>query len=299
MKDMQYYVTQPKVDAHNHLNLGMHYKTYIAWAGIDIPNFPRPMHGLEEMHEIIAKYTRPRAKTEADVIQLIKMSIEDAIADGVTRLEGSIDIGFMVHFKEDMDRFLRMVTDFVAAYKDTITIAPELGLGKTFDKKKIDKWAPDLLKSGVFTSIDLYGPEIEEGIENFTSLFKLAGKLGLKKRAHVGEFSDAGSVRRFVEFFNLDEVQHGIGAARDDSVLQFLADRKVRCNVCPQSNVLLGAVPSLAEHPIKKMLDAGVPIALGTDDLLFFEDSVSVQLYHLVSQNVITEADADKILQYK
>lgn len=299
MKDLQYYVSQPKVDAHNHLNLGMRYKTYIAWAGIIIPDFPRPMNGLDDMHEIIARYTRPRAKTAEDVRQLIKMSIEDAIADGVTRLEGSIDIGFMVHFKEDMDRFLRMISDLAAAYKEKITITPELGMGKTFDKRKIDKWAPALIKSGIFTSIDLYGPEIEEGIEDFTGLFELAGKLGLRKRAHVGEFSDAKSVRRFVEYFDLDEVQHGIGSAQDDSVLQFLADRKVRCNVCPQSNVLLGAVPSLKEHPIKKMMDAGVPIALGTDDLLFFEDSVSLQLFNLVSQNILTESDADKILQYR
>ena len=63
--------------------------------------------------------------------------------------------------------------------------------------------------------------------------------------------ADARSVRRFVEYFGLDEVQHGIGAAQDDAVLQFLADRKVRCNVCPQSNVMLKSVKSLKEHPIK------------------------------------------------
>lgn len=296
MRDMQHYISRPKVDAHNHLNLGMRYTTYMAWSGFEIPNFPRQMDGLDDMHDIISRYTRPRTKTAEDVISLVDMSIRDAIADGVTILEGSIDIGFMVHFKENIDKFLRMVNNFVSTYGSQIEFRPELGMGKTFDKKKIARWAPALMESRVFKSIDLYGPEIEDGIEDFVDIFKLAEKLDIKKKAHVGEFSDARSVRRFVEFFDLHEVQHGIGAADDDSVLRFLADRKVRCNVCPQSNVILGAVPSLKDHPIKKMIDAGVPITVGTDDLLFFDQTVSQQLFHLVDENVITEADADAIL---
>lgn len=298
MKDLAYYISHPKVDAHNHLNLGMPYTAYSAWSGIKIPNFPRQMAGLDEMHDVISRYTRPSAKSAKEVKELITMSIEAAIEDGVTLIEGSIDIGFMVHFKENYDKFLGMVSDLVNTYKDKITIKAELGMGKTFDKKKIDKWAPVLIKSKVFTSIDLYGPEVSDGIEEFKDIFDLASKEGLRKRAHVGEFSDAASVRHFVEFFDLDEIQHGIGSVQDEKVMQFLADRKVRCNVCPQSNVVLGAVPSLKEHPIKKMMDAGIPIALGTDDLLFFADTISTQLFNLVSQNIITEADAEKILAY-
>lgn len=296
MRDMQYYIAHPKIDAHNHLNLGMQYDAYLAWSGVPIPDFPRKMNGLDEMHEIIAQYTRPRCQDANDVKTLITMSIHDAIADGVTVLEGSIDISFLAHFKEDVDTFLSMVSDLVASNKSRIDFRPELGMGKTYDKERVARWAPVLMQSGLFKSIDLYGPEVEDGIEDFLSVFKLAERLGIKKRAHVGEFSDAKSVRRFVEFFDLDEVQHGIGAASDDSVLRFLADRKVRCNVCPQSNVMLGAVQSLKEHPIKRMMDAGVPVTVGTDDLLFFGHTVSRQFFDLVSCGVITEADADRLL---
>lgn len=296
MRDIQYYRSQPKIDAHNHLNLGMRYATFLAWSGKPIPDFPRKMDGLDEMHDVIAKYTRPRCHTQKDVVDLIEMSINDAISDGVTVLEGSIDIGFMVHYQGNVEAFLRMASDFVSKFSDKIAIHPELGLGKTFDKDKIARWAPELMRSGVFTSIDLYGPEIEDGIDEFKYIFELAERLGIKKRAHVGEFSDARSVRRFVEYFDLHEVQHGIGSAQDDEVLRFLADRKVRCNVCPQSNFMLGAVASLETHPIKRMLDAGVPVTVGTDDLLFFGRSVSEQIFDLVSLGTITEADADKLL---
>ena len=45
-----------KMDAHNHLNLGMRYASYVSWAGFYIPDFPRKLNGLDEMHVIIKNY---------------------------------------------------------------------------------------------------------------------------------------------------------------------------------------------------------------------------------------------------
>ncbi|MBP3417466.1 MAG: adenosine deaminase [Spirochaetaceae bacterium] len=281
------FISLPKVDAHNHLNLGMRYASYAPWAGFYIPNFPRSLNGLGEMHEIIGEYTRPRAKTMKDIIDLLVLSITDAIADGVTVLEGSIDIGFVIHCG-GVDNFLKMVSDVKDKFSEKINLRPELGMGKTFGIDKIREWAPVCLESGLFNSIDLYGPEVEEGIEDFDSIFKKAGKLGIKRKAHVGEFSDAKSVKRFVEFFELEEVQHGIGAVQDDSVLQFLKDKNLRLNITPESNVMLGAVKGLEVHPIKKIVEAGIRVTISTDDLLFFNKSVSEQCFDLVKAGVLT-----------
>lgn len=296
MKDIDYYKKQPKADTHNHLNLSMRYEVYKNWAGFEIPNFPRKMNGLSEMHEIISKYTRPACKNAKDVMDLIEMSIQTAIADNVVQIEGSIDINFIRQFDENLDSFLFAVDNLVKKYKKNINILPELGFAKTLEKKFLQKWADPMLKSGIFKSIDLYGPEIFDGIEDCAFIFKLAEKYSIKKKAHVGEFSDAASVKKFVKMFDLQEVQHGIGAVQDDNVLQFLADRKIRCNVCPQSNIMLGAAKSLKTHPIRKMLDAGVPISLGTDDILFFDKTNSEQLYDLVKDKVITEIEADRLM---
>jgi adenosine deaminase len=193
-------VSLPKIDAHNHLNLGMRYDSYLAWSGLEIPNFPRKFNGLADMHTVIAEYTRPRCKTGKDVESLLCMSIEEAIKDGVTVLEGSVDIGFVVHCK-NVDKFLALVQKVAKKYSKKINFRPELGMGKLFGIDKIKEWAPVCMESGLFNSIDLYGPEVEEGIEDFKDLFLLAGKLGLKKKSHVGEFSNAASVKRVIEFF--------------------------------------------------------------------------------------------------
>lgn len=286
-----------KVDAHNHLNLGMRYASYVPWAGFYIPDFPRKMNGLTEMHEVIAQYTRNRTVTSKDVLDLISLAVQDAIADGVAVLEGSFDIGFVHHCNNSVDSFLELVEKIVRKFSGSIDLRPELGLGKTFDKSKIDKWAPECLKSGIFKSLDLYGPEVEDGIDGFKYIYDLAGSLGIKRKAHVGEFSNAESVKNFIDFFNLDEVQHGIGAATDDKVLQFIKDRNVRLNITPASNVMLSAVKSLEEHPIKKIVEFGIPVTICTDDLLFFNRSVSEQMADLVNANVLTEAQIKKICE--
>ena len=150
----------------------------------------------------------------------------------------------------------------------------------------------------------MYGPEVEEGIEDFKDIYELAGKLGIKKKAHVGEFSDAKSVRTFVEFFELDEIQHGIGAIQDDSVVQFIKDRNLRLNITPASNIMLGAVKSYEEHPIKKFVQAGIRVSICTDDLMFFNKSVSEQCEDLVKNGTLTDQQikdifASNIADYK
>ena len=51
---------------------------------------------------------------------------------------------------------------------------------------------------------------------------------------------------------------------------------------------MLGAVKSLEEHPIKKIVEAGIRVSISTDDLLFFNKSVSEQCFDLVKANVLT-----------
>ncbi|MBO5401421.1 MAG: adenosine deaminase, partial [Spirochaetaceae bacterium] len=115
------FINHSKVDAHNHLNLGMRYDSYKIWAGFEIPDFPKEKYnGLGEMHEYIGKYTRPRAVTAQDAEDLITMSLEDAVKDGVTVVEGSVDIQFVGHCENSIDNFLKMVSKIKDNFKDKI-----------------------------------------------------------------------------------------------------------------------------------------------------------------------------------
>ena len=52
----------------------------------------------------------------------------------------------------------------------------------------------------------------------------------------------------------------------DPSLLELLAERRVTVECCPSCNVVLGAVPSYEEHPIRTLVSHGIPVTLGTDD---------------------------------
>ena len=87
----------------------------------------------------------------------------------------------------------------------------------------------------------MYGDEFAQPIENFKGIYRRAKKEGLRLKAHVGEWGTAKRHRvSAVEELELDEVQHGIAAAGDESVIRFLAENKIRLNITPTSNVLLG-----------------------------------------------------------
>lgn len=286
----------PKIDAHNHLNLGMRYSSYMHWSGFLIPNFPRKMSGLDEMHEIIAEYTRPRVQTAKDVHTLLTLSIEDAIEDGIKILEGSVDMSLMQFFPSSTV-FFNMLDTLKNEYVNEISFRPEIGMGKTFDKAKLSKLVPKCIDSGVFGSIDLYGPEVLDGIEEFQSYFEMAYKKGLKKKAHIGEFSNAETVKNFISFFELNEVQHGINAAYDDSAIALIKEKNIRLNITPTSNVMLSAVTSMESHPIKSLFHEGVRVSIATDDLLFFNRSVSEQCADMVNAGLFTKDEILMILE--
>ena len=119
-------------------------------------------------------------------------------------------------------------------------------------------------------ALGLGGPE--EGIprSRFAALYERARRAGYATVAHAGETGGAEHVRQAVLELGAVRVQHGVRAAEDPAVLKLLAERRVCCDVALTSNVQLKVYPSLAAHPLRAFLDAGVPVTLSTDDPPFF-----------------------------
>src|SRR5262249_59603131 len=105
-------------------------------------------------------------------------------------------------------------------------------------------------------------------------------------KAHVGEWGNADSVWRAVEELELDEVQHGIAAADPPAVMRFLAEHRIRLNICPTSNLMLGRVEALASHPIRKLFYARVRLTVNSDDMAMFGQSVPTSFPTCTGQDV-------------
>lgn len=93
----------------------------------------------------------------------------------------------------------------------------------------------------------------------------LAGS-GLHVTTHYGEAGGAEFPREAVEALNSERLGHGVSVAEDPSVVALVRERDVTLEMCPTSNRRTGAVPSLEEHPARRLLDQEVSVTINTDN---------------------------------
>ena len=108
----------------------------------------------------------------------------------------------------------------------------------------------------------------------FAEAFRRAGAAGLKRTVHAGESSGPEGVRDAIELLGADRIDHGVRAVEDPRVVALLAERRVPLGVCPTSNLKLGVVPSLEQHPIERLRHAGVAVSVNTDDPALLDTSL-------------------------
>jgi len=136
------------------------------------------------------------------------------------------------------------------------------------------RWAVDHKTDGV-VAMGIGG--IEKGLSNlpFESHFAAARAEGLHTVAHAGEHGGPESIRSALDHCRAERIDHGIRAVDDPSLLALLRERRTPLDVCPSSNVALAAVPSLAEHPLPRLREAGVAVTVNSDDPPFFGTSLT------------------------
>ena len=106
--------------------------------------------------------------------------------------------------------------------------------------------------------------------ELYAEAFSIARDAGLISAPHAGEHGGPDSVRGALDALGARRIEHGVRAVEDADLLRRLADEAITLDVCPTSNVRLSVVPNIAQHPLPKLLAAGVPVTLNADDPLFF-----------------------------
>ncbi|QFZ21456.1 adenosine deaminase [Saccharothrix syringae] len=115
-------------------------------------------------------------------------------------------------------------------------------------------------------SFGLGGPEVGVGRAQFAPFFTAAREAGLHSVPHAGETTGPATIWSALHDLGAERVGHGTSCTADPRLLEHLAGHRVPLEVCPTSNVRTRQVRSLAEHPVRRMLDHGVVVTLNTDD---------------------------------
>lgn len=139
----------------------------------------------------------------------------------------------------------------------------------------------------------LAGPELNHPPAKFSAFFQSLHRDGIKTSVHAGEEGPASNVRDAVEVLAVDRVDHGVACVDDPEVVDLLRERDTPLTVCPLSNVRLGVAARVAEHPLRRMLHAGLNVSVHSDDPAYFGGYVTENLMAVVAGLGL---DADDVL---
>jgi aminodeoxyfutalosine deaminase len=151
-----------------------------------------------------------------------------------------------------------------------VRLTPDITRGFTMEEAdETVRWAARYRNRGV-VGVGLGGLEAEYPPEPYASAFERARCEGLASVPHAGEVAGPLSVRGALDALGAVRVRHGIRAVEDASLVEELCDRQLVLDVCPISNLRTGAVASLSEHPLRRLVTAGVRCSVSTDDPAMF-----------------------------
>ncbi|KAA2254882.1 adenosine deaminase [Solihabitans fulvus] len=114
--------------------------------------------------------------------------------------------------------------------------------------------------------IGIGGPELGIDRERFKGAFDLARDAGLHSLPHAGETTGPATVWAALRALRAERIGHGTSAVQDPRLLDHLAEHGIAVEVCPTSNLRTNVVRAIEEHPLPRLLEAGVTVTVATDD---------------------------------
>ncbi len=286
--------TIPKSDLHNHAGRGGSLCYLSAWANVDIMSPSAPFASLDKMQEWFEQNVKVHCPGITGYLKRIEAAFAQAEKDSIQKLALSFGLG-EVDALGGMDRFIQTMDAMHATYAPHTTFLPELALDRACDVVQTYGMLEEYLSPKWFASIDICCNELAQPISRFQKIYRLGKDVGLTCKAHVGEYGTAEDVLHACEALDLQEVHHGIAAATSKTVMKWLSQNKIRLNICPTSNIILGLVKEYSKHPIRILYDHGIPVTINTDDLLIFNQSVSQEYMNLYQAGLMTAEELDEI----
>ena len=118
--------------------------------------------------------------------------------------------------------------------------------------------------------IGLASSEVGHPPEKFAKVYARARELGFRLVAHAGEEAPPAYIWSALDVLKVERIDHGVQAIHDAALMQRLAHDGIPLTVCPLSNLKLRVFPTLAQHNLKAMLDAGIVATVNSDDPAYF-----------------------------
>ncbi|MBT5443461.1 MAG: adenosine deaminase [Gammaproteobacteria bacterium] len=148
-----------------------------------------------------------------------------------------------------------------------------------------------------FVGIDMADQDIGDEIMRFAPIIEKARAAGLHFTTHAGEEPVPDAPRHVyeaIEHLGAERIGHGIHIIRDSAVMDYVIEKGVMLEVCPTSNWLTSSVPSTAEHPVRRLMEAGVQVSINSDDPGLFDIDLCHEYALMQSEHNFSVAEFDR-----
>ena len=143
-----------------------------------------------------------------------------------------------------------------------------------------------------FIGVGLDSSEVGHPPEKFARVFARCRELGFHIVAHAGEEGPPAYIWQALDVLKAERIDHGVQAVHDAALMQRLAAERVPLTVCPLSNQKLCVFPDLAQHNLKRLLDAGLCATVNSDDPAYFGGHINANFQQVFAATGMTAEQA-------
>ena len=277
-------MTFPKIELHVHLEGTVRAHTLREIAKRNdyaLPDDLEELYRFRDFRHFIEVWilTTNALQTEDDFRRMVVDYAAEAASHGAVYLEGIFSPAERVRrgvaYEAIFDGVCNGAQEAKELHGVEIRLTPDIPRGFTQEEARATvEWSARYRDRGV-VGVGLGGLEAEFPPEPYEEVFAEAKSRGLGSVPHAGEVAGPASVRGALEALQADRLRHGIRAEEDPGLVRELAGRGTVLDVCPLSNLRTGAVASLEEHPLPRLVAAGVRCSISTDDPAMFDTDLS------------------------
>lgn len=282
-----------KSDLHNHIPFGGSRTIIKELTGYYVPSLDHKFKDILEMNEWCDKNIKGKFNVPNEYKTRVIAAYLQAQYDGIKVFSPNFALCARKNFESygDLLRFINLMNEI---FSSTMQIFPELCLDRNKYDVNNSVIINQLLRSGIFYSIDVTGDE-KLGVDMFKENYHMAKSLGIIRKAHIGEFADSKFVEEAIDTLDLNCLQHGLSIIQNSKLMQRVRDKKISLTICPTSNLMLSRVNSYQQHPIRELFDFGIDVTVCSDDILIFDSSVSNEYLRLYKSQTLTAFELNKI----
>jgi adenosine deaminase len=288
----------PKTETHLHVEGALPYELLTQWQPEQWPPDPKfrarsfRYPSFPEFERILLDNALPWFTSPERYHEAAKAMFAKHVAQNVRYVETS--------FHLPVTQFIKTPgPEIIAAIRSAVPVGLEVriftGMLRSDFSGALRPTIDELHTWDGLAGVDLHGHEIMPTHPDTAKIWSRIRAAGKVTKAHAGEFDGASRVREAIEVLGVTRVQHGVRAMEDAQVVRLAVERGVTFDVCPISNVGLQVVPSIKEHPIRRLMTAGIRCTVSTDDPLCFANTVAEEYETLAAELTFSRAELAQV----